>query len=113
MTEEEKAELKRTVHEEIESLKREIKNLEKSTKPIAPDNAIGRLTRMDAIQAKSINEAILAKSRNRLSRLETALEKMDGEEYGICSVCAEPIPPARLRLMPEADRCVRCVGDLR
>lgn len=40
--------------------------------------------------------------------LECALARLDAGEYGMCEDCDEPIAPARLRLLPEASRCVRC-----
>ena len=49
-----KVKLKETILKEIEKLKEDIATYKDITKPIAPDNAIGRLTRMDAIGRKHI-----------------------------------------------------------
>ena len=107
-------ELKRLsdIKTEIENIKKNIASFKKLTQPIAPDNAIGRLTRMEAINSKSINEAALSKLKYTLSKLERALIKIDATEFGLCSECEEPIPFARLMIMPEADLCVQCAEDM-
>ncbi len=108
MTTREKEELRQKMLDQIESLREEIRSHEEGSKPVEPDNAIGRLTRMEAINAKSISEASLNSARTRLTRLENALKRIDSDDYGICSECDEPIPVKRLLIMPEATRCVRC-----
>src|SRR5690348_9349610 len=37
-----------------------------------------------------------------LGEVENALSKFDLGTYGVCEVCGRPIPPARLRAIPEA-----------
>ena len=104
----ERASLKEKIVFELKALETEIASLKEQSKPIPPDNAIGRLTRMDAIQAKSVAEAVLNEARLRQSKLETALGRVDNDEYGACIDCGEDIPLARLRLVPEALKCVPC-----
>ena len=103
-----KEKLKNQIQEKIAGLKVDIKNYALSTKPIAPDSAIGRLTRMEAINNQSINEAALNKSRNRLFKLERALKMINHPDFGLCRECEEPIPYARLMAVPETDLCVQC-----
>ena len=43
-----------------------------------------------------------------LHRTERALAKLDEGTYGTCDSCGEPIPPARLRAMPDGVLCVQC-----
>ena len=40
--------------------------------------------------------------------IELALEKIEDGSYGICQDCGEPIQDKRLRLYPNAARCLRC-----
>jgi DnaK suppressor protein len=108
MTDNERMELRVQITAEISEVNSEIESLKELTKPIPPDNAIGRLTRMEAIQSKSINEAVLRKAKLRLMRLENAQGRVDDADYGICTECDEPIPVGRLKLMPESVRCVQC-----
>lgn len=109
MNEEQKIELRELINKEIKELKLTIERVKETVKPIAPDDAIGRLTRMEAINAKSISEANLRSSHTRLSKLETALENLENPEFGICAGCDEPIPFGRLMVMPESRMCVKCI----
>ena len=43
-----------------------------------------------------------------LQRINRALIKLQDGSYGICDVCGEPIPAARLEIVPDAERCVAC-----
>jgi DnaK suppressor protein len=96
------------ISEKIESVKLDIQSYQKLTRPISPDNAIGRLTRMDAINSKGINEAALSNAKQTLSKMERALMMIDDPDFGLCRECEEQIPFARLMIMPESDLCVRC-----
>ena len=96
------------IQKTIAGLKQDIDAFKALTQPIAPDDSIGRLTRMEAINSKSINEAALRKARDKLSRLERALRNIDDPDFGLCRECEEPIPFARLMAMPESGFCVAC-----
>lgn len=48
----------------------------------------------------------------RVHRLQAALERLREGEYGLCVECGERIAPARLRVMPEVQTCVRCQDRL-
>ena len=108
MKNENREKLKENIIKRIEDLKDNIKSYQTLIQPIAPDNAIGRLTRMEAINSKSINEAALNKARQTLSRMERALKMIDDPDFGLCRECEEPIPFARLMIVPESDLCVEC-----
>jgi DnaK suppressor protein len=43
-----------------------------------------------------------------LARIERALAKLDAGTYGVCDVCGAPIPPERLRALPESVVCIAC-----
>jgi len=112
MDHDQKAELKENIKERMQAVKEDIASYELLTKPIAPDNAIGRLTRMEAIGSKSINEAALRKAKDTLLKLERALAQIDHPDFGLCRECDEPIPAARLKVLPETDLCVQCAEDM-
>lgn len=103
-----KKEIKAKILEEIEKTKKDVADLVEVTKPISPENAIGRISRMDAINNKSINDAALVKSRDKLKKLETALKNIDQKDFGICVRCKQPIPLGRIMLMPHTNKCVNC-----
>jgi len=111
MTKDEKVQLARHIRDRIEGIGGNIAAFKAGSVPVSPDDAIGRLTRMEAINSKSINEAALRKARDKLSRLERALRNIDDPDYGLCQECEEPIPFARLMAMPESDLCVACAEN--
>jgi DnaK suppressor protein len=100
--------LKKKIELAIEDAQRLITELEKEIKPIGPENAIGRISRMDAINNKSVSEATLQNLRIKLTSLEKALAKVGNQGFGICVRCGQPIAEGRLMLMPESSRCVNC-----
>lgn len=108
MTKEELKELKEIISERIKETKDEINHLKELTKPVAPDNAIGRLSRMDAINNKTINEASLRENKSKLQKLERAKDNLAGEKLGTCSKCGNDIVFGRLKFMPWTTRCVKC-----
>ena len=108
MTKEDKAKLEKKIITEKDNLLTNIQSLEEGSKPVAPDDAIGRLTRMDAINAKGMNEANLNAARVKLAKLERALAKLHDPDFGTCAICEEPIPVGRIMLMPETTVCVQC-----
>ena len=112
MENKEKAKLKANIEEKLIAIQEDIASYELLTKPVSPDNAIGRLTRMEAINSKSINESVLRKARDTRSQLERALAKIDNPDFGLCRECEEPIPTARLMVLPETDLCVQCAENM-
>ena len=108
MDSQEKQALIAKINEKITQAEKEIAHLEDATKPISPENSIGRVSRMDAINNKSVAEAALRSSRKKLNQLRLALTKIDEKGFGICKMCGKPIPAPRLMFMPESTRCVRC-----
>lgn len=101
---------KKKIISEIKTLEAKIKELKELTKPIAPENAIGRVSRMDAINNKSVNEAALRTAEGKLCKLQLALQKVDDKDFGICIRCRQEIPEGRLMIMPESVKCVRCAN---
>jgi DnaK suppressor protein len=108
MTKDEKVQLARHIRDRIDSIGDNIAAFKAGSQPVSPDAAIGRLTRMEAINSKSINGAALRKAWTTRSLLEKALRAIDSENFGLCRDCEEPIAFARLMAMPEATLCVAC-----
>jgi len=104
-------EYRKIVTAEIKKLKNEIADMADSVKPIEPDVSIGRLSRMEAIQAKSISEANLRSKKMRLQKLMDAERRLDRGSFGYCSVCEEEIPEKRLRISPESTVCMDCINE--
>lgn len=108
MEKQERVELKEIILKSIKETKDEIEQLKELTKPVASDNAIGRLSRMDAINNKSINDASLRENQSKLQKLERAIDKIENENFGSCAKCGDEIVFGRLKFMPWATKCVKC-----
>ena len=109
-TKEEKAIIEKKILQEIELTKSSITELKELTSPIAPDCAIGRVSRMDAINNKTINEAALRKAENKLKGLKITLQNIDDQNFGLCARCKNEIPLGRILLMPHSRFCVHCAS---
>jgi DnaK suppressor protein len=103
-----KLELKARIAEEISKTEKLVIEYKDLTRPVEPENAIGRISRMDAINNKSVTEAALRKAIEKLEKLRTALTKVDSDDFGICIKCKKPIPLGRILVMPQSRTCVNC-----
>ena len=103
-----KNKIKNIIEEKIKDLALEIDELRQIAKPIEPENAIGRISRMDAINNKSINDRMLRNSLQKLKTLKTGLKRLGNIDFGICIKCKREININRLLLIPETLKCVKC-----
>lgn len=78
------------------------------TKPVAPDVAIGRISRMDAINNNAVTESALRQAQEKLNKLNYALTKVGSKGFGICMKCKIQIPVERILIRPESMYCVNC-----
>lgn len=106
-------EIREYILEEIEDMEETIVGIKKTIKPIAPDQSLGRLTRMDAIGMKSINEAALRNAEQSLANLKKGLSLLENEDFGICKKCGEEISVERLMVMPSCEICMPCIKKLK
>ena len=70
-------EIEQLITIEIKKTKEQIAEYKEMSKPIEPDCAIGRVSRMDAINNKSITEAALRTSEEKLKSLNYVLTKIN------------------------------------
>ncbi|MCF7934554.1 MAG: TraR/DksA C4-type zinc finger protein [Spirochaetia bacterium] len=113
MKEEELKLMKEHITAKIEELESSMTYLTGETKPIEPSISLGRLTRMEAISEKGINEYVLEQNRQTLVKLRNALERIEKGTYGVCIRCGKDIPLGRLTHVPEALICVPCAEKRR
>ena len=74
----ERIELKKT------DISERIQEYKELTKPIPPSVAIGRVSRMDAINNRSVNEAALRQLEEKLKGLESAICRLNDDKFGRC-----------------------------
>lgn len=51
---------------------------------------------------------LISRSEDRLSEIHTALERLEGNTYGICAKCKREIDLARIRALPFTEFCADC-----
>ena len=100
--------IKDRLTQEIAKTLEDIERLKIASQPVSPDNAIGRLSRMEAINAKSVSEENLRQAELRITKLNAAIQRVNDDEYGICLNCEEEISSKRLQSIPEATLCIKC-----
>tara|TARA_S200000501_G_scaffold363252_1_gene393796 strand:- start:412 stop:744 length:333 start_codon:yes stop_codon:yes gene_type:complete len=108
MNADEKNQISIKLADEIKETKTKISKYIELSQPISPENAIGRISRMDAINNKSVLEAALREAQSKLIQLKNILKKIEGPGFGLCKKCKKNIPFGRLVIRPESELCVNC-----
>ena len=108
MKETEKQKIKDKLLEEINLTKQKIIKYSELCKPIAPENSIGRVSRMDAINNKSVVEAALRSAKDKMQQLKFMQNKIKEPDFGICKKCSKKIPFGRIMIQPHSKFCVNC-----
>jgi len=84
-----------------------------ASKPVKLDqNSVGRLSRMDAMQAQAMAQAGQERQNSKLQLIAAALDRIDQGDYGLCLECDNYISAARLEIDPTAIYCIACANSL-
>ncbi len=65
----------------------------------------------DEMEMYESNLAVDETMKAELEKIDAALERLENGTYGICSNCQKEIPLERLRIYPQAQRCLDCKKD--
>ncbi len=77
--------------------------------PVTLDQqAVGRLSRMDAIQNQAIAKSTANRRQTEIIKAKLALKRIEDDEFGWCSDCGEDIEPKRLEYDPTIALCITC-----
>lgn len=71
-----------------------------------PENADAGSMRLEYAKELSIER----NAADLLHKVEHALRRVESGDYGVCEVCGEAIPVARLEVLPYATMCVTCAS---
>lgn len=74
-------------------------------------DAVGRLSRMDALQQQAMAQAEGRRRDAERSRIRAALARLDEGEWGWCVTCGEQVAQGRMRNDPSVASCVSCAGQ--
>lgn len=99
--------------EQLLCLKDELEKLDDvsasaSTPVVLDQTAVGRLSRMDAMQMQQMAVEARSRRQRQLANIRHALHLMGSGEYGYCESCGETIPNGRLAFDPSCRYCVNC-----
>ncbi len=72
---------------------------------------VGRVSRMDALQAQAMAKESDRRRLLALQRIDNALQRIEDDEYGNCLSCDEPIMVDRLKADPAALLCIDCAKE--
>lgn len=100
--------LEKEIYKRIDKFDGQVVELRELTKAVEPDDSIGRISRMDAINNKSINDSALLKKELQLKGLHAVLADINTPGFGNCLVCGDAIQKERILLMPENRKCIKC-----
>lgn len=70
--------------------------------------SVGRLSRMDAMQAQSMALATEERRFAERARVLAALRRIETGDFGYCLNCDEEIAPRRLEIDPAVPLCLDC-----
>lgn len=102
-----------TIRKSLLAKREELRRLDESS---ARDSAtveldqqkLGRLSRMDALQAQEMALATKRRREVAFGRIDAALKRLDDDSYGECLACGEEISEKRLALDPATPTCIDC-----
>ena len=72
---------------------------------------VGRLSRMDAMQAQAMAQASAQRREQMLRKIMAALGRIERDDFGYCQSCEEPINVKRLDFDPTATLCIDCANE--
>ena len=73
---------------------------------------VGRLSRMEAIQAQAVALENRRRRLLKLQQIKAALQRIESGDFGICSRCEEDIDKRRLDFDPTTPMCITCAQML-
>lgn len=102
------------IKQKLLDLRSELQELEETfketNKPVELDQArVGRLSRMDAMQAQQMALEVTRRRQHQLLKINGALHRIEAGAYGYCFVCGEELDVRRLSIDPTNTRCMECI----
>ena len=114
-TKKELKELRRSLEEEREELRRQASEIEESSFKNPQSEMTGEVASFDEEYADSgtftfereRDLSLTNNLRDLIDKIDHALVRIDEGAYGLCERCGRPIEKARLKALPYANLCIR------
>lgn len=101
--------LKGMLLSELEEVEIIVQKTAEDRVPVELDQqAVGRLSRMDAMQQQSMEKAKQVRRIERIKLINAALKRLEDGDYGFCLKCDAHISNGRLKLDPTFSLCIDC-----
>ncbi|GJL64932.1 MAG: molecular chaperone DnaK [Nitrospirales bacterium] len=105
-----------SIREKLVTLRDEISKIEGTGDDAAQtveldQTKIGRVSRMDALQSQAMAKESQQRRQLRKQRIETALQRIEKDVFGLCVRCEEEIHPKRLAFDPTVLLCITCANQ--
>lgn len=100
--------IKQKIIKEISNTEAVIARYEEMKKTVTNPDAVGRVSRMNEINNKTIAYASLNKAKAKLVGLRKVLSQIGTDAFGLCVKCHKPIALGRILIRPESLLCVKC-----
>ncbi|AQS38004.1 transcriptional regulator, TraR/DksA family [Shewanella psychrophila] len=110
LTSSEKQELLTKLKHELVELEQQLTTIHERSAPVQLDQqAVGRISRIDAIQQQQMAQAGEALMQQHILRIKQIF--LDTDEYGFCLECGESIGLGRLTIHAIAKLCIQCQSE--
>ena len=101
------------MHDKLLAIRDELQSVAETTaessKIVELDQTkVGRLSRMDAMQAQAMSQASGRRREMMLKNISAALKRIENDDFGICQSCEEDINRKRLEFDPTTVLCIEC-----
>ena len=105
----------RAIREQLMKLRDDLTSIEATGDEAAStveldQTRVGRLSRMDAMQAQAMSIDAKRRRNEKLADVAQALSRLEADDFGYCDDCGEPIAQGRLNFDPTVTLCVDCAG---
>lgn len=108
LTPEQLDEIRQELRRSLARLERSMKSNGNGRAPDLDQSAVGRLSRIEALQNQGMTQTLQERERLQLEQVLKALERIDAGTFGFCTDCRSPIRYERLLVFPEALNCANC-----
>ena len=108
LTPQQLAEIRDELRRNLARLERSMKTNGNGRTPEIDQSAVGRLSRIEALQNQGMTQNIQERERVQLEQVLKALERLDAGTFGFCTDCRGPIRFERLLVFPETLNCAAC-----
>lgn len=101
-------EIKEQLLRRLRDINEQLGKARESSKPVSLDQPIGRVSRGDALMNQQMAQSNQRSLETQKLKIESALRRIDKNEYGYCLSCGDTMDKKRLDLFPEATLCIDC-----